>query len=138
MNRTSTFSLSWTLPLAFFAAIALSTGTSPALGQTIASPAAENSTPTIMLSGPKGDPLTLIHSPDGGWQLQAGWPSQQQEYFARSADAVFSEVDSSQTDAQQVVERPLTVFVDGPTGYTFIYLQDEGWKFVGQVARRNH
>lgn len=29
---------------------------------------------------------------------------------------------------------PLTVLIDGPTGYTFVWSQDEGWKFVGQVA----
>ena len=136
MNRTRTFHLSCTLPLAMFASVALSTGASSALGQTIASPPAQNSVPTITLSGPTGDRLTLIHSPDAGWQLQAGWPSGQHD-APRSTNAVFSDVRSSETDNQPVLERPLTVFVDGPTGYTFIYLFDEGWKFVGQVADSN-
>jgi hypothetical protein len=30
----------------------------------------------------------------------------------------------------------LTVFVDGPTGFTFMYVLDEGWKFVGRIADR--
>ena len=29
---------------------------------------------------------------------------------------------------------PLTVFIDGPTGYTFVWAPDKGWKFVGQMA----
>ena len=137
MKSTRTFHLSWTLPLTMVASIALSTGASSALGQTIASPAAQNSLPTIMLSGPKGDRLTLVHSPDAGWQLQAGWPSGQQDDAPRSTKAVYSDVRTSEADSQPVLEHPVTVFVDGPTGYTFIYLLDEGWKFVGHVADSN-
>jgi hypothetical protein len=29
------------------------------------------------------------------------------------------------------MQSPLSVFIDGPTGYTFVYVQDAGWKFVG-------
>jgi hypothetical protein len=138
MNRTRTFHLSWTLPLTMFASIALSAGASPALGQAIASPpAAQSSAPTIMLSTPKGDRLTLVHSPDAGWQLQGGWPSGQQDDSARPTKAMYSDVRSSEADTRPVLERPLTVFVDGPTGYTFIYLLEEGWRFVGQVADGN-
>lgn len=31
-------------------------------------------------------------------------------------------------------DEPLTVFIDGPTGYTFVWVRDAGWKFVGQMA----
>ncbi|HEX9180561.1 MAG TPA: hypothetical protein VF859_09215 [Burkholderiales bacterium] len=31
-------------------------------------------------------------------------------------------------------EAPQNVLVDGPTGYVFVYLMDEGWRFVGNVA----
>jgi hypothetical protein len=31
------------------------------------------------------------------------------------------------------LEQPLTVYLDGPTGYAFIYLAAEGWKFVGRI-----
>jgi len=130
MNRTRNLHLSWTLPLTILASITLSAGAPSALGQTIASPPAQNSVPTIMLSGPKGDRLTLVHSPDAGWQLQAGW----QDDSPQLTTAVYSDVLSSEADDRPVIERPLTVFVDGPTGYTFIYVLDEGWRFVGQVA----
>jgi hypothetical protein len=29
---------------------------------------------------------------------------------------------------------PLTVFIDGPTGYTFVWIRDKGWKLVGQMT----
>jgi len=35
------------------------------------------------------------------------------------------------TSISTPMQSPLSVFIDGPTGYTFIYIQDAGWKFVG-------
>jgi len=29
------------------------------------------------------------------------------------------------------------VFVDGPTGFTFIYVLDDGWKFVGRIVEQD-
>jgi hypothetical protein len=29
---------------------------------------------------------------------------------------------------------PLTVFIDGPTGYTFVWTDTSGWKFVGYLS----
>ena len=31
-------------------------------------------------------------------------------------------------------DTPRSVVVDGPTGYVFVYLIDEGWRFVGNVT----
>jgi hypothetical protein len=133
MNRKQTFHLSWTLAVTLFASIAFSADASSAPGETISAPPAS----TIMLSGPTGDRLTLVHSSDAGWQLQAGWAAGQQDDSPRPTKAVYSDVRWSEADDQPVLERPLTVFVDGPTGFTFIYVLDEGWKFVGQVANGN-
>jgi hypothetical protein len=35
------------------------------------------------------------------------------------------------------VKQPLTVFIDGPSGYTYVWMRDEGWKFVGRIAGRS-
>ncbi|HSL69291.1 MAG TPA: hypothetical protein VK864_03575 [Longimicrobiales bacterium] len=138
MNRTRTFRLSWSLPVTMLASIALSAGPFPARGQTIvASPEAHSSAPTILLSGPTGDRFTLVHSANTGWQLQAGWATQQDDNSARSTRAVLPAARALPADEQPALERPLTVFVDGPTGYTFIYVFDEGWKFVGRIADRS-
>jgi hypothetical protein len=134
MNRTRTVRLSWTLPIVMFAAVALGANATTALGQTPAYPAAQNSMPTITLSGPKGDRLTLVHSQEGGWQLQAGWPAVPADDSFRMTEAVFSDVVPTAADDRPVLESPLSVYIDGPTGFTFIYVLDEGWKFVGQVA----
>ena len=34
-------------------------------------------------------------------------------------------------------KQPLTVFIDGPSGLTYIWVRDEGWKFVGRIAERS-
>jgi hypothetical protein len=31
---------------------------------------------------------------------------------------------------------PLTVFIDGPSGYTFVWTREGAWKFVGKIAGR--
>jgi hypothetical protein len=64
--------------------------------------------------------------------LQAGWNAE----GTGSSKAVLAAVGAPPVAAQQALERPLTVFVDGPTGFTFMYVLDEGWKFVGRVADR--
>jgi hypothetical protein len=91
-----------------------------------------------MLSGPSGDRLTLVHTPEAGWQLQAGWPAGQQDASPQMTKAMFPDVRGTAAGDRLALESPLTVFVDGPTGYTFIYVLDEGWKFVGQVAGSMH
>ena len=119
MKHSRTFSMPWRLLIAVLAGTAVAAGTSASLGQAALAPAqAQNAAPTIFLGGPGGDRMTLVRSPEDGWQLQAGW--------------------SAGGTEQRMLERPLSVFVDGPTGITFIYVLDEGWKFVGRVVDRPH
>lgn len=65
---------------------------------------ARSAGPTIFLKGPQGERSALSYSASAGWRLRGG-PS----------------------------EQPLTVYLDGPTGFAFIYVQAEGWKFVGRI-----
>jgi hypothetical protein len=32
--------------------------------------------------------------------------------------------------------KPMTVFIDGPTGYTCFWSRERGWKFVGRLTER--
>jgi hypothetical protein len=127
MKRSRTFSMSWRLFIAVLAGTALAAGTSALSGQPALAPAqTQNAALTIFLSGPSGDRFTLARSGDDGWRLQAGW----------NAEAVLAAAGVPPVAAQQTLERPLSVLVDGPTGFTFIYVLDEGWKFVGRVVER--
>ena len=137
MKRSCTFSMSWRLLVAVLAGTALSAGTSALFGQPAQAPAqTQNAAPTILLSGPSGDRFTLVHSAEAGWRLQAGWNAEERSKSAGLTKAVLAPVGALPLGEQQALERPLTVFVDGPTGFTFMYVLDEGWKFVGRVADR--
>lgn len=50
------------------------------------------------------------------------------------AGAVVAPVQSAQAEGQAVAVRNFDVFVDPPTGYTFVRLPS-GWKFVGVVEQ---
>lgn len=133
MKHSRTFSMSWRLFIAVLAGTALAACTSALFGQAAPAPAeTQSAAQTIFLSGPGGDRFTLVRSADDGWRLQAGWNSGE----TRWSKEVLAAVGASPVAAQQTLARPLTVFVDGPTGFTFMYVLDEGWKFVGRVADR--
>ena len=135
MKRSRRFSMSWYLPIAVLAGSALAAGASALLGQAALAPAeTQNGAPTIFLSGPGGDRFTLVRSADDGWRLQPGWNTEGTGW----SKAALAASGAPPVAAQQTLERPLTVFVDGPTGFTFMYLLDEGWRFVGRVAGRAH
>ena len=133
MNCSRTFSMSWRLLVAVLAGTALAAGTSALFGQAALAPAqAQSVAPTLFLNGPGGERFTLVRSADDGWRLQAGWDTEGIGWHK----AVLAAVVAPPVAAQQALERPVTVFVDGPTGFTFMYVLDEGWKFVGRVADR--
>jgi hypothetical protein len=50
------------------------------------------------------------------------------------ADAAYSV--ASQTEPESEAGQPTTVFIDGPTGYTYFWTPEIGWKFVGRVTDR--
>jgi hypothetical protein len=133
MKLSRTFSMSWSLLAAVLAGTALAGGTSALSGQAASAPAeTQNAAPTIFLSGPSGDRFTLVRSADDGWRLQAGWNAE----GAGWSTAVLAAAGAPSVAAPQTLERPLTVFVDGPIGFTFMYILDDGWKFAGRVADR--
>lgn len=72
--------------------------------------------PTIFIHGPRGERSTLSYSANAGWRLRSGWQADDRSSDARSP------------------EQPLTAYLDGPTGYAFVYVPAEGWKFVGRIA----
>jgi hypothetical protein len=87
----------------------------------------------IRLSGPLGDRSTLVYSADAGWRMHAGWSAEDRAGPARSLVAAAG-TSGMVVEGRPGLEQPSTVFVDGPTGYTFIHVPEEGWKFVGRVA----
>lgn len=81
---------------------------------------------SIAIDGPKGASFRLVYNAGKGWQ------------FADHAVAKLVSVAQQEGPTGLVealpTDTPQSVYVDGPTGYVFVYLIDEGWRFVGSVA----
>ncbi|HEX7043016.1 MAG TPA: hypothetical protein VF203_00240 [Burkholderiales bacterium] len=107
-------------------AIGLATATA-----SVGDDAASKSSPlTVTIETPSGSIAQLTYRVGAGWTL---------EERARAATPGFTRVSSSQPQPEAVeVDRPMTVFIDGPTGYTYVWRLGDGWKFVGSVSERKY
>lgn len=70
---------------------------------------AQAPTHTLSLRDPTGNELRLGLLPGCGWK-----------YMADAATAPLDDL--------------MAVFIDGPTGYTYAWIRDAGWKFVGRLT----
>jgi len=90
--------------------------------------AASKSSPlTVTIETPAGSIAQLTYRAGTGWTF---------EERASIATLGFERV-SSHPQFEEV-DRPMTVFIDGPTGYTYVWKPEEGWKFVGSVSERKY
>lgn len=141
MTTTKHFlSATWRRPAAAVAAAALAAGPILAHGQFPAAPGKAQSAPlTLLLSGPKGEHSSLVYSASSGWRMQPGWKVEAANMPGESRQTPVALPTAPEPPAEgPTLARPLTVFLDGPTGFTFVYVADEGWKFVGQLANPSH
>jgi hypothetical protein len=81
---------------------------------------------SIAIDGPKGTSFRLVYNGGNGWQF-ANYSATKLVSVAQQAGPT-GLIEALPTDTLQ------SVFVDGPTGYVFVYVIDEGWRFVGSVA----
>jgi len=99
---------------------------------------AEPSSPlTLYLEDTNGKPFRLIQVPGTRWKYADGWKSNGHESnspFQRTEFAAGSRTTAANGDV--AYDDPLTVFIDGPSGFTFVWKQDGGWEFVGKIANR--
>ena len=90
--------------------------------------AGQEPTQTIFLEDAQGQSFRLAYFSECGWK----YISNRDDSEPTLGRLSFSPVAESHADTPTA--DPLAVFVDGPTGYTFAYVQDTGWKFIGQVT----
>jgi hypothetical protein len=89
---------------------------------------ASNSSPlTLVIESPTGNTFRLTYLPTEGWKFA----------YALPTEAALTPIAMPPSDQSSAMDEPLSVFVDGPTGFTYVWMRDEGWKFVGRVANRN-
>jgi hypothetical protein len=78
-----------------------------------------------------GRSLTLSYLRDCGWRLVRG--------TAQGEDAVGVHpvsFDSPRASSGEAIDTPMSVFIDGPTGYIYTWTPEAHWKFVGHLAEQ--
>ncbi|WP_233837169.1 hypothetical protein [Paraburkholderia sp. ZP32-5] len=84
---------------------------------------------TLLVQSPAGSTLRLTYIQDDGWTFD-------------DRDASLEPTEGRVTPAavspqkEDTISHPLTVFIDGPSGYTYVWLRDQGWKFVGRITNQ--
>ena len=92
-------------------------------------------------AGAAASPLTLmVQSASGGssrltYVENDGWRLDDSDASLKPGEVRVTPV-TTQPDLPGA-KQPLTVFIDGPSGFTYIWVRDEGWKFVGRIAARS-
>lgn len=87
---------------------------------------------TLLLKSPDGKAFQLVHFRGCGWkQLSVNDSGDDNVALPQMS---FAPISAAHAEASaQTTADPLAVFVDGPTGYTFVYTTEAGWKFVGYL-----
>ena len=81
---------------------------------------------SIAIDGAKGASFRLVYTAGNGWKFADHAAAKLASVGQQ--DGATGLIDTLPTDTLQ------SVFIDGPTGYVFVYVIDEGWRFVGSVA----
>lgn len=84
---------------------------------------------TLFIQPPAGRTMRLTYSVNDGWHASTTRGATTQ--VAGAAYAV-----AAQTEPESEAGQPMTVFIDGPSGFTYFWVPDIGWKFVGRVTDR--
>lgn len=87
-------------------------------------------------------PLTItVQTPSGGtsrltYVNEEGWRLDDREARLKPGEARITPASAEPQKGASVGEQPMTVFIDGPTGFTYVWVSDQGWKFIGRLSER--
>jgi len=92
---------------------------------------------TLHIEDASGNAVRLVRVEGSGWKLaiDATAPGSDAKSLVHEASYESSKVDRP-PQAVTSVDEPLTVFIDGASGFTYVYNQDGGWRFVGKLVDR--
>lgn len=90
---------------------------------------------TLYVEDPKGNAFRLVHVDGMGWKYVTGWQTSDGRFTSLLRKVTFRAAPPAGASAVPSAE-PLTVFIDGPSGYTFVWTREGAWKFAGKLAGR--
>jgi hypothetical protein len=103
--------------------------------------ATENYSRTLVLEDAAGNVRRLVHSPAQGWKFVGdAEPADGMRAFERMKLSVLPSahaLESAPTSGNSSDAQPLAVFIDGPTGYTFAWTGENGWRFIGHISEEH-
>jgi len=101
-------------------------------------PAGRGSPLTLYMQDSTGNPFRLVHVQGTGWRYASGWKSPDKAPASLLRKVAFWSTPPSRPAVSPTPEgEPLTVFIDGPTGFTYVWDRAGGWTFVGKIADRS-
>jgi len=109
----------------------------PASASAIAEPrrSGPRSPLTLYMEGTNGNAFRLIHIQGTGWQYSEGWESPDSATASLSRKVELrSTLTARPAKGALAADEPLTVFIDGPSGFTFVWDREGGWKYVGKIV----
>jgi len=82
---------------------------------------------SMLVEDAAGNRVRLTHVPGSGWKYESDKraASPLRKTALQSAAAAPSDGDASTS---------LTVFIDGPSGFTYVWNRDKGWTFIGKLV----
>jgi hypothetical protein len=90
--------------------------------------AAGNDPLSLDIQTPSGATSHLTYADDDGWSLDDG------DARLKPTEARITPASTEPQRQASASERPMTVFIDGPTGFTYVWMRDQGWKYVGRLS----
>jgi len=92
---------------------------------------------TLYAEDPRGNAFRLILVQGTGWKYATGWDPADREGESLFRKTTFGSRTRAPAASVAITENePLTVFIDGPSGFMYAWNRDDGWKFVGKIADR--
>ena len=92
---------------------------------------------TLYIEDSSGSAFRLVHVQGTGWKYAEGWKSSESATASFFRKVTFRSTTPVPAKAATPEGEPLTVFIDGPSGFTYVWDRDGGWKFVGKIADRS-
>ena len=87
----------------------------------------------LYIEDSSGSAFRLVHEQGTGWRYVEGWksPSALASLIRKVA---FGSTTPPPAKGATPDGEPQTVFIDGPSGFTFVWDREGKWKFVGKIA----
>lgn len=91
---------------------------------------------TLYVEDPNGKALALVYVEGTGWKYGAPESRDNAGKSLLRKIAFWSTTPATPARHAALRGEALTVFIDGPSGFTYVWTQDGGWKFVGTLTER--